>query len=243
MRNDNHQNIIIMEKSEYLTKRANQIAIFTMFLIAFAGLLLILFFSSCSKELGEYLLDDIKNENPYKGNETLIFLSSNNDTIKLKGNGRYSVTTHSSGGGSTYFDRHYVNEREQCSFNDENGELEIIIRLMSWTIHPEVITKYTLNCIFIDISNDDSDNCSSYIYSIALPIITHENTPVFSDSLNIGGYIYNDVISVQRNEFSIGDCVWKVELDEISYCKSHGIIKMKFNDGTVWELLNINTEK
>jgi hypothetical protein len=243
MRNDNHQNIINMKNSEYLTKRYNPVVIFTMFFIAFAGLLLTLIFSSCSKELGEYLLDDIKNENPYKGNETLTFLSSNNDTIKLKGNGRFSITTHASGGGSTLSDRHYVNEIEHCCFIDENGKFTIIIKLESYTLHPEVITQYTLGFLFFDISNDDSNDCLSYIQSITLPIITNENTPIFNDSINIGGYIYNDVITVQRNAFSTGDCVWKVELDEISYCKSHGIVEVKFNDGIVWELLNIDTEK
>jgi hypothetical protein len=80
-----------------------------------------IFLSGCKKELGEYLLGDLKNQNPYSGDETLIFLNDQGDSVVFYGEGRSSYLFETP---STTNPRYYyTNERDECSFNDQYNSM------------------------------------------------------------------------------------------------------------------------
>ncbi len=208
--------------------------------------LLILIVGGCRKELGVYLLNEMKNENPYTGYETLTYLSSNADTIILRGNGRFTEEFHSDHDG-TADDKYYVNELDKCSFTEENENYELIIQLASRTLNThqgaqsKILTSYLLDISFNDISASVSNSCRSLTSNVKLPISSFANSNNSYDSLLINGKYYHDVVVLSTDYYS-DDCSENMQTDSIYYCTSHGIIKMVFLNNEVWELESIELD-
>jgi hypothetical protein len=71
--------------------------------------LVLLLFSGCNKELGVYPLNEMKNQNPWTGNEELKYLTGDQDTVLLIGQGRFTEEIKSPYNGSGNR-RYYMNE-------------------------------------------------------------------------------------------------------------------------------------
>lgn len=207
-------------------------------------IILVLFFilSGCKKELGIFLLNDLKNENPYTGNETLKFLSNNGDTIVFHGNGRYTEEFHS----DYYYnnDKYYVNEKDKCSFINEESNYELYIELTSRTVsfhqasQPDERTSYLMQIYFIDQSGINTNDCTSILSSVGLPIINNYYKDFFYDNLLVDGKYYSDVVGISYYLYD-GNCTERLKADTIYCCKSSGIIKIAFQNDITWNLLSI----
>ena len=202
--------------------------------------------SGCKKELGVFLLNEMKNENPYTGSETLKYLDNNGDTIIFHGNGRYTEEFHSEvdyGRNGKYF----VNELDRCSFTDEENNNELFIQLTSNTVkfntyhQRETTTGYMIDVKVTDHSGENTKGCDSYVTIVPIPIIDFKDSNFFYDSLLVNNIYYYDVISFSDNSFLLhyGDCNERLRAETIYYCTSDGIIKIAFENDTTWNLLNI----
>lgn len=92
------------------------------------GLLVFIFsIVSCQKAqlLGEYYLGNLKYENPYQGNETLVFQTSNNNSLTFPCQGRYSITNNSKPGHNS--NDYYLWEADYTNFTELNGDYHFII--------------------------------------------------------------------------------------------------------------------
>ena len=196
--------------------------------------------SGCKKELGVYPLNEMKNENPYTGDETLKYLSNNFDTIVFQGNGRYTEEFHS----DYYYnhDKYYVNEKDKCSFIDEESNYELYIELTSRTVsfhqasQPDARTSYLMNIKFKDRSGNNTNDCRSILSSVGLPIINNQGKSFFYDSTLVNGKYYYDVVLISYYLYD-GICTERLKADTIYYCKSSGIIKLSFSNNITWELI------
>jgi hypothetical protein len=205
-------------------------------------IIIVLFFiiSGCKKELGVFLLNEMKNENPYTGDETLKYLSNNGDTIVLQGNGRYSEEFYS----DNYYndDKYYVNEKDKCSFIDKESNYELFIELTSRTVsfhqasQPDARTSYLMDIKFKDQSGNNTTDCRSISSSVGLPIIYNHGKDFFYDSLLVNEKYYYDVVRISYFLYD-GLCTERLKADTAYFCKSNGIIKLSFNNNITWELL------
>ena len=197
----------------------------------------------CKKELGVYPLNEMKDENPYKGSETLKYLDNNGDTIIFHGNGRYTQEFHSEvdyGRNGEYF----VNELDRCSFTEDENNYELFIQLASRTrfianSRRKTMTGYYMDLEFIDQSEPTNTDCASYVTGVPLPIIDLKDSDFFYDSLLVNGIYYYDVVLFSDNSILLydGDCSERFRADSIFYCISDGIIKLTFTNNNSWNIL------
>lgn len=183
-------------------------------------------FSSCNKELAENLLGDLKNQNPFSGSETLLFIDNNGDSIVFYGDGRitYLFETQSSSNPRYY----YTNESDACRFVERDGKYELSINLAT---HYEYTAQFHISMYYFDV-----ENCDSHTHHAQLPLLeNYEESNIHLAELEIRDRLYTDVF--RWNTF--GDCTSQNEVMNFYYCISHGVIKIEFEDDIVWELEKI----
>ena len=212
-------------------------------LIFVTSLFLILFCGCGKKELGQFLLDGLKSQNPYSGTETLCFIDNNNDSILFYGNGRFSeIFEYKPDPGR---DDYYVNERDQCFFlsdsenyNGNNIQYELKIHMITYK------SSVALMTLLLTLKNtSNGDGCMSYTRDFSLPLVDHyRNSHLFIDSLKVLDTYYEDVIvdsSLLYQKKLNGNCLDPNTPRVIFYTTSYGIIKIDFNNGNVWNLKSI----
>ncbi|PKP32637.1 MAG: hypothetical protein CVT99_04700 [Bacteroidetes bacterium HGW-Bacteroidetes-16] len=195
--------------------------------------------TGCNKEIGVYPLGEMKGQNPFSGSEILSYLNNNNDTIIFMGQGRYTEEIQSPFDG-TGSEKYYTNEIDKCSFTDQENKFELYIQLASRTssTHHGSSTGYLMDIWFKDQSEISKTNCRCIASHITLPIIDHQNSNSFYDSLLISGTYYYNVVAFSNLVYS-GVCTESMSADTIFYCTTNGIIKLSFNNNTSWSLLNV----
>jgi len=206
-------------------------------------LVLFLIFSGCKKELGIFPLNEMKDENPYNGTETIKYLSNNGDTIIFIGQGRYSEEIRSPYDGTSR-KKYYSNEIDRCTFSSRDNNYELYIQLASRTSRgshnsPSPITGYQMDMWFKDKTGTDT-NCRSIADFITIPLSKHYDSDFYYDSLLINGIYYYNVLSFQDYQLTYsGDCFGRMKVDTLFYNTTSGIVKISFTDSTTWELINI----
>lgn len=195
-----------------------------------------LFFDCRKKEMGEYLLGDLKNQNPFTGYETLIYINSSGDSIVFNGDGRYSENIHSRPHSSN--DEYYVNEQDLCSFIEQNNKYELTINLQT---HLSNISEMYLH--FTEVLNFDDATCTYWTSFDKLPL---NQLPFqkgyYIDSLNVLNYYYYDIYvdsSLLTSGSSSYSCSNLNQATALFYTTTHGIIKIDFEDGDSWGLRNV----
>ncbi len=194
-------------------------------------------FSGCNKEKGEYLLGDLKNQNPYSGDETIIFMDNQGDSIIFYGDGRSSYLFESPTSANKRY--YYVNERDECTFIEKNNNYQFMINL---TTRSE--SSAFMDIIFTQIDEDIGGECSSINYGgsgYRLPLLEHyENTKLFMDSLNVQNTYYKNVFADSGLIYNVnyGCSNWN-KVTSMYYTTSYGLIKLDFDDGSTWELKEI----
>lgn len=210
-------------------------------LIFLSSLFLILLYG-CKKELGEFLLDGLKNQNPYTGTETLCFIDNNDDSILFYGNGRYSEIFHTQ---LSHYDDYYVNEQDICYFlndseinNGNNIKYELEIYMAT---HLSSSASMVLYLTSTDL--ESGAGCKFYSWQYAIPLVDHyKNTRFYIDSLKVLDKYYRDVIVDSALWYQIilnGDCLDPNTPKAIFYTPTDGFIKIDFNDGNTWSLKSI----
>jgi len=184
-----------------------------------------IFFSGCKKGecLGEYLLssEDLKTV-PFSGNESLLFVKEN-DTVKLEcwSKGYEIIRVYP----SDYDKDYYLIEVSSTRFTGKDLDLDLWIRAK---LHNDYSV---LSISFID-PNDEYYGCSK---GWPLPLFkeTYPNGQWIEDSLTIQGFTYHNIfcdsINCPGNEHFI-----------IYYTKEYGVVKYEYQDGSAWELLEID---
>ncbi len=199
----------------------------------FSITLLAILIASCgkNKELGVNLLGNLKNENPYTGNEQLIFLDQNNDSIIFNGEGRYSeeyeYTTFNMNG-------YYVNEKDICSFVSSDGIYNLSISLYT---HKATAAELTLKLFS---NSNSSDGCNSYTNYTDIPLYeNYYKTCFFIDLISITDKYYYDVF-VDSSLVHYGECSTVNHAERLFYSTQYGILKIDFSNGTTWELESVS---
>ena len=190
---------------------------------------------SCNKEKGENLLGDLKNQNPYNGDETIIFLDDQGDSIVFYGDGRSSYLFESPTSANKRY--YYVNERDECNFTEKNKKFRFSIYLTSRNK-----TGALMDILLTKIDKENNAECSNinnggYI----LPLLeNYRNTKLFMDSLMVlNKYYYNVITDSGLLTHISGVCDTWNKVARLYYTTSHGIIKLDFEDGSTWELKQI----
>ena len=203
--------------------------------LGFALIVLFLIFG-CDKKIGEYLLGDLKKQNPYTGNETLIFLDANGDSLVLYGTGRYTYTQE-----NEYHDDpqgYYVNEYDECTFMESRNDFELKIAMGT---HKSA--AFTMSFSFKK-SFDDGKYCTCYSKGggYFAPLVNYYSHPdKFMDSLKVLNTIYYDVIADSAmwtsSNMEQGECTRFVS--PIFYTIENGFIRIDFTDGKSYGLSRI----
>lgn len=202
------------------------------------GLLVLAVFLSGCKKRGEYLLGSLKNENPYSGNETIIFLDDQGDSVIFYGDGRSSYLFESPTSANKNY--YYVNERDECKFIEKNNDCQFMINL---TTRSE--SSALMDIIFTQIDEDIGGECSSINYKgigYRLPLLEHyKDTDLYMDSLNIQNTYYHNVFADSEIIYNVnyGCSDWN-KVTCMYYTTSYGLIKLDFEDGSSWELIYID---
>ena len=194
-------------------------------------------FSGCNKEKGEYLLGDLKNQNPYSGSETIIFLDNQGDSIIFYGDGRSSYLFESPTSANKRY--YYINERDECKFIEKNNNYQFMIYLTTRSK-----SSAFMDIIFTQIDEVLGGECSSINYGgsgYRLPLMEHyKNTDLYMDSLNVQNTYYYNVIAdsgLLTKVSGVCDAWNKVKC--LYYTTSEGIIKLEFENGNTWQLKSI----
>jgi hypothetical protein len=197
--------------------------------------LLIPILLGCKKEIGEYLLGDLKRQNPYDGTETLLFISNSNDTIKFYGNGRYSklFRSYSDDNSGNY----YINESDECRFRSDDEDYELFIHIST-----HKASGFQMGIEFIESYNPEQVTCEFRSVYHAQFSNYENNNEYFLDSLFVNNQFYFDVFSdsslLVSSTPSHSNC-YGLRPSVISYNITYGILKFDFDDGSAWELKEI----
>lgn len=198
-------------------------------------LLSLIIFEGCNKEIGEFLLGDLKNENPFTGTETLIYIDSNGDSIVFNGDGRYSELFHT----EPHYGKedYYVNEGDYCSFTELHEKYKISIYLQS-----HLNTALEMQLRITDMVYPEGDTCNSYTY-FNIPLMENLwHTRFYLDTLFVLDRYYHNVFVDSSMLYS---CTNKYNFGKLNkavaifYTTTDGIIKIDFEDDTSWELKEI----
>ena len=195
------------------------------------------FYGCRKKEIGEYLLGDLKNQNPFDGYETLIFVNNSGDSIVFFGNGRYSEIFHTKP--NSDYDRYYVNERDLCSFIEKDNNYEITIDLQT---HLSDISQMDLH--FVETIHLDDATCTYYTTSFNKLPLSHLpwQKGHYIDSLIVLNRYYYDVYadsSLLTQGSGSYNCSSQNKVTTMFYTTTHGIIKIVFEDSTSWGLKEV----
>jgi hypothetical protein len=189
----------------------------------------------CNKEKGEYLLGDLKNQNPYSGDETIIFLDNQGDSIIFYGDGRSSYLFESPTSANKRY--YYINERDECNFTEKNKNFRFSINL---TTRNE--TGALMDILLTKIDNVNNGECSNINNGgYRLPLFeNYRDTKLFMDSLMVLDKYYYHVIADSGLLAKVsGVCDTWNKVKCLYYTTSEGIIKLEFENGNTWQLKNI----
>ena len=191
-------------------------------------LFILLIFSGCKPALlGEFLLTEEEKEAvPFKGSETLKYIY-HDSIISLSCNYRKDTTFQATGGVMT--DDYYIWETDEIGF--EGGDFEIFYSLQSreewysydrFNIHwkDDVNNLYANSSFILPLDTDYLDYSQGYLELMTVHGIDYRS--VFYDSLKV-------------DTASIGPSTPIV----LFYNKDAGIIRLDFQDGSSWELKEI----
>ncbi|MCB2201182.1 hypothetical protein KQH26_00285 [bacterium] len=222
---------------QYISTLVNQINfrynVSWLYMVLFS--IIILLPGGCKKDnlLGEYLLGDLKNQNPFNGAETIIFLDNNNDSIVFYGEGRYSELIESKP--DKFREDYYLNELDYCNFIEKNDTYELLIRLGNYYSHSaDLVIELTR---FV---NPDQIRCPcSATFNIPL-MDSYIDSASYIDSLSVlNQNYYNVFVDSSIYIGNANNCHDQIAPTAIFYTTTHGIIKIDFKDGSVWELKEI----
>jgi len=197
--------------------------------------ILILFSDGCKKDklLGEYLLGDLKNQNPFNGTETIIFLDNNNDSIVFFGDGRSSELVESKP--DKFREDYYLNELDYCSFIEKNDTYELLIRLGNYYSHAaDLVLELTR------VVKPDQIRCPCSA-TLNIPLMdSYINSTHYLDSLSVlDQNYYNVFVDSTIYIGNANNCLDQIAPKAIFYTTTHGIIKLDFEDGNTWKLESI----
>ncbi len=217
-------------------KQRNNFININVFLLL-ALLAVTVFYGCRKKEIGKYHLGDLKNQNPFTGHETLVFINNDDDSIVFFGNGRYSEIFHTKP--NTSQERYYENERDLCSFVEKDNNYELLIDLQT---HLGDVSQMYLR--FIEILQFNNETCTYYTTRLnKLPLSELPwQKGHYIDSLNVLNKYYYDVYadsSLLTDGSGNFSCSNLNQATAIFYTTTHGIIKIDFEDGTSWELKEV----
>lgn len=181
----------------------------------------------CNKKTENFTLNsDDKSKVPYLGNDTLIFINVNNDTMKCVGAGKIVGQDCIDGGGSPdcpTFTKTNCYENNKLSFLDSDKNLFINFEL---TYSKDILDyngkswKYNFLININDIK----------FYGYASQIST-KGTSNYLSKITLNGVSYDDVSFIYRN---ISDTTSK-----IYYNKNQGLIRIEINNQQIiWNLKN-----
>ncbi len=201
-------------------------------LLVFTALSIFLF--GCKKEIDEFLLGDFKKQNPYIGNETLIFINEIGETIVFDGEGRYSETFRTESESNPK--RYYTNELDKCVFESRNGDYEFEIVL---TTHKD--RAFQMSITIFRIINQPSHWC--YCYSLYYQALQnyYGRQDMYLDSLQVLDKMYYDIMvdsSLSISTYFPDDSCHRF-VSNLFYTINNGIIRLDFDDGSTWELKEI----
>lgn len=185
---------------------------------------------SCKKELGEYLVGSYGVYNPFNGYETLLFQTSNEDTIRFYGNGRYSEFVDNYEGDSRDY---WVNEIDICWFSTSDEKYSLQFMLDSYEDH-----GVNMTLIFYEQIGQDTFFFASSHYSELPPTEDMFLPKEYLDSLQVFDKCYYDVYA----DYSLGTPIsptTDVRPTTIYYTMDAGIIRIDFEDDSVWGLTEI----
>ena len=201
-------------------------------LLVFTALSIFLF--GCKKEIDEFLLGDFKKQNPYIGNETLIFINEIGETIVFDGEGRYSETFRTESESNPK--RYYTNELDKCVFESRNGDYKFEIVL---TTHKD--RAFQMSIKIFRIINQPSHWC--YCYSLYYQALQnyYGRQDMYLDSLQVLDKMYYDIMvdSSLSISTSLPDDSCHRFVSNLFYTTNNGIIRLDFDDDSIWELKEI----
>lgn len=198
-------------------------------------ILLILTIASCGKkELGVNLLGDLKNENPYTGNEKLIFLDQNNDSIIFNGEGRYNEEYEYS---NSTTNGYYINERDNCYFVSVDNKYYIDVYMSSYLSD----TK-NMAILLTSYGSKNLDSCRSITNYYDLPLYEYYNSGSvrFLDSIVVRDKNYYNVYVDSSMTHQWDGCNELNYAERLFYSTQYGILKIDFSDGDTWELADLS---
>ena len=195
------------------------------------------------KELGEFLLGDYKEYNPFNGSEILVYRHSVNDSIfRFYGGGRYSEIYHTvpTNNPTTNY---WVNECNYSSFSTQDGRFSLTINMAThlstsvemYLRYKEQVRPETFYGIgptyYLPLSIEVFNHPSPYqdkFYLDSIQVFDRNYKEVFADSALFGGFSY-----AQRH------LTPNIRPTTFFYTVKEGIIKIDFNDDSYWGLTEI----
>ncbi len=199
--------------------------------------LIVTLFSGCKDdEIGKNLLGDLKDQNPFTGHETLMFLNNNGDSIVFYCDGRQSEIFHYTPNYNN--DKYYVNEWDMCCFLNENGKFELRIYMSS-----HLGSGAQMDFSFTESILPDGGGYNAHTIQFGLPLLPHlVDTRFYIDSLKvIDKYFYNIIVdsSLLYDSFYYKRDDVVNFATAIFYTTTHGIVKVDFEDGDSWGLKEV----
>ena len=178
--------------------------------------------SSCGKLIDEfYLTDEMREQIPFNGFESIVFKDSDENIFVLQGGDRFSrinkVNECINCKDYLYF------EMETILFNDNTYEINFYSeasRKSQFSIRYK-INNYTFRCSFNSpLSQNTLEENQIYIDSLSVNSQTYYN--IFSDALSHTGSIPVDPYP-----------------ERVYYSTDYGVVKIDYSDGSAWELLEV----
>ncbi|MCB2201181.1 hypothetical protein KQH26_00280 [bacterium] len=185
--------------------------------------LMILFFAACGKLIDEfYLTTEEKAQIPFKGFETITFIDDSNNLFVLSGDDRFNQIMQQDE--CINCRDYYIFERESISFRNNNYELRLVVG-----------SGVNANHFSIGYDIDELSFHSNLISPLSKETLS--NNEVYYDSLIVNNKSYNNVFSDSlTHQGSINIDPYPIRY---YYSKEYGIIKIDFEDGSVWKLMEI----
>jgi hypothetical protein len=181
--------------------------------------LFVILFQSCSKEsdcndqsdmINSYNISaDDKSKIPFKGNDTLTYISDAGDTAILIGNGKRAyMDVISKNIGDLECSRYQVDNNETISIEYTGDNIEL--NRIKYKIYGN--TEGTKIQFLI---NSYYGNTDPYYFN---------NTTTYTDSVRLG------------NKFYIGRPIVWLGINTLLYNFNNGFLKIQFNEGKIWLL-------
>jgi hypothetical protein len=202
---------------------------------------MILSISGCDPPqlLGEYYLGELYYECPYKGYETLVFKSSGGILISFMGTGRKATIQENKI--SVNSNDYYIIEKDYMSLENSDGNYSFTIGLTPYNGYYDSPAYIGLGWALRD-SATDGDLTASSVFNIPLSRQNLDPDQIFYDSLMVLNDMYFDVYADSARQFRSNGMPINTSVpipNLFYYNKAHGILKLDFNDGSTWELYEI----